>query len=111
MTTTGWFVNGYNHIHRTGMTSTSNNPLWNKLKSLGVKTGAADLTPAKVDSNSIDSVVAGSFLSTPRGEVFVAEQTYPASYIYGSAPLLSSSPFARIAHWANDPAIEDFPLT
>jgi uncharacterized protein len=111
MITTGWFVNGYNHSEWICMDSPLKRSISDKLKSLGVKTGASDLTPAPIDSASIESVVAGGFLPTPRGDVFVAEQTYPASYIYGSAPLLPSSPFARISHWANDPAIENFPLT
>jgi hypothetical protein len=85
--------------------------LSDKLKSLGVKTGTAHLAPPKPDSLSIDSVVAGNFLATPRGDVFIAEQSYPSNYIYGSAPLLSSFPLSFISQWANDPAIENFPLT
>ena len=65
----------------------------------------------KPDSLSIDSVVAGRFLPTPRGEVFVAEQAYPSNYIYGESPLLSSFPLSLISQWANDPAIETFPLS
>ena len=41
-----------------------------KLKSLGVGKGPAHLSKPKPDSLSIDSVVAGAFHSTPRGEVF-----------------------------------------
>src|SRR5215510_7482459 len=85
--------------------------LSDKLKSLGVKTGTAHLAPPKPDSLSIDSVVTGNFLPTPRGDVFIAEQSYPSSYIYGSAPLFSSLPLSFISQWANDPAIENFPLT
>jgi uncharacterized protein YprB with RNaseH-like and TPR domain len=84
--------------------------LSDKLKSLGVKTGSTLPPKPKPDSHAIDSVVAGSFLPTPRGEVFAAEQTYPSNYIYGEAPLLSSFPFSFISQWANDPAIEKLPL-
>ena len=93
------------------MDSAPKKSVGDKLKSLGVKTGTAYLAPPKLDSNSIDSVVAGSFHSTPRGEVFAAEQTYPSDYIYGSAPLLPSFPLSFISQWANDSAIEKFPLT
>ncbi|MEP0806672.1 MAG: ribonuclease H-like domain-containing protein [Chloroflexota bacterium] len=85
--------------------------LADKLKSLGVKTARALPTPPKPDSHSIDSVVAGTFLPTPRGEVFVAEQRYPSSHIYGSSALLSSRPLSLIAQWANDPALASRPLS
>jgi uncharacterized protein len=89
----------------------SNKPLADKLKSLGVKTGIPPLSQPKPDSHSIDSVVAGSFLPTHRGDVFIAQQSYPSNYVYGSAPLLPSFPLSFISQWANDPAIENFPLT
>jgi len=82
-----------------------------KLKSLGVKSGATHLTPPKAASYSIDSVVTGTFHSTPRGDVFAAEQTYPSDYIYGSSPLLSSFPLAHISQWANDSEILNLPLS
>ncbi len=82
-----------------------------KLKSLGVKQGTSHLPQPKPDSRAIDSVVAGAFHPTPRGEVFVAEQTYPSDYMYGSAPLLSSFPLSYISQWANDSAIEKFSLS
>lgn len=103
----GWF--GYNHSSQD-MTDKKNS-LADKLKSMGVKQGATHLTPPKADSHSIDAVVAGSFVPTPRGDVFIAEQTYPADYIYGASPLVSSSPFSLIAQWANDPQIEQYPLS
>jgi len=82
-----------------------------RLKSLGVKTGIPPLTQPKPDSYSIDSVVAGDFHPTPRGDVFVAEQTYAIDYVYGSSPLLSSSPLSFISQWANDPEISNLPLS
>jgi hypothetical protein len=87
------------------------NSLADKLKSLGVKMGAAHLTPPKTDSASIDSVVAGSFIPTPRGDIFVAEQVYPSDYIYGSSPLISPSPLSFISQWAKDPQISGLPLS
>lgn len=85
--------------------------LADKLKSLGVGKGMPVQPKPKPDSLSIDSVVAGRFLPTPRGEVFVAEQAYPSNYIYGESPILSSFPLSLISQWANDPAIQTFPLS
>ncbi len=91
---------------------TENKPsLSDKLKSLGVKKGSTLPTPPKPDSQSIDSVVAGSFSPTPRGDVFIAEQVYSKDHIYGEAPLLSPSPLSLISQWANDPQITSLPLT
>jgi hypothetical protein len=84
--------------------------LADKLKSLGVKKGSAIPAPPKPDSHSIDSVVAGSFVPTPRGDVFIAEQVYPKDHVYGSAHLLSSFPPSLISQWANDPQIASLPL-
>jgi uncharacterized protein YprB with RNaseH-like and TPR domain len=82
-----------------------------KLKSLGVKTGAANLRPPKPKSlYEIDSVVAGAYHPTPLGDVFVAEQSYPSDYVYGSSPLISPSPRSLISQWSNDPRMADLPL-
>ncbi|HAV77228.1 MAG TPA: hypothetical protein DCX53_07730 [Anaerolineae bacterium] len=85
--------------------------LSDKLKSLGVGKGVSFQPKTKPDPHSIDSVVAGSFTSTVRGEVFVAEQSYPRGYIYGSSPLISTLPFSYIAQWAKDPQISSLPLS
>ena len=92
------------------MSSTKKTTLANKLKSLGVKTGIPPLSKPKPDSHPIDSVVAGAFTPTPRGEVFIAEQKYPSDHIYGTSPLVSTLPFSYISQWAKDPAIKDLPL-
>lgn len=85
--------------------------LADKLKALGVRT--ADTLPPqpKPDAVTIDSVVAGSFLPTPRGEVFAAEQTYPKNYMYGASPLLSSAPLSLISQWADDPLLKKYQLS
>lgn len=85
--------------------------LADKLKALGVKTGIPPLSKPKPASHSIDSVVAGAFTPTPRGDVFIAEQTYPEDYIYGSSPLISSFPFSYISQWAKDPQVSSLPLS
>jgi len=91
---------------------TDNKPsISDKLKSLGVKKADTLPTPPKVDSHSIDSVVAGSFVPTPRGDVFITQQTYPSDYIYGEAPLVSTFPFSHISQWAKDTQISKLPLS
>ncbi|RPJ19167.1 MAG: hypothetical protein EHM33_30700, partial [Chloroflexi bacterium] len=86
--------------------------LADKLKSLGVKKGAADLAPPKPRSPyEIDAVVAGTFQSTPRGDVFIVEQTYTADHLHGTAPIVCSLPLSLISQWANDPRLADIPLS
>ncbi|HNO92949.1 MAG TPA: ribonuclease H-like domain-containing protein, partial [Anaerolineales bacterium] len=85
--------------------------LADKLKSLGVKTANTLPTPPKPESQSIDSVVAGSFISTPRGEAFVAEQAYDPTYVHGRFSPFSSFPLSFISQWANDPRIDQLPIT
>jgi uncharacterized protein YprB with RNaseH-like and TPR domain len=92
------------------MPANKKNSLADKLKALGVKKGIPPLSKPLVESHSIASVVAGTFTPTPRGEVFIAEQTYPSDYIYGSSPLLSASPLSFISQWAKDPEIKNLPL-
>ncbi|MFT3890032.1 MAG: ribonuclease H-like domain-containing protein [Anaerolineales bacterium] len=85
--------------------------LSDKLKNLGVGKGIPIPATPKPDSHTIDSVVAGSFLPTPRGEVFVTEHVYPSDHIYGASPLLSSFPISYISKWANDTSLSTLPLT
>ncbi|MDP2778176.1 MAG: hypothetical protein Q8O48_11090, partial [Anaerolineales bacterium] len=93
--------------------------LADKLKSLGVKVGTSHLPPPPPASHTIDSVVAGSFLSTPRGEAFVAEQIFEKDYLHGKVSHLSSLrqgsgqafPLSLISEWANDPRISNLPIS
>ena len=85
--------------------------LSDKLKSLGVKTASSLPTPPKPDNHTIDSVVAGSFLSTPRGEAFVTEQIFEEDYLHGRVSHLSSFPLSIISEWANDPRIAEMPIS
>jgi uncharacterized protein YprB with RNaseH-like and TPR domain len=86
--------------------------LADKLKSLGVKTASS--LPAsrhpQPDSHTIDSVVAGSFRATPRGEAFVAEQTFDEDYLHGTVSHLIQSPLSLISEWANDVRIAELPI-
>jgi uncharacterized protein len=84
--------------------------LADKLKSLGVKTGTSHLPPPEPASHSIDSVVAGTFLSTPRGETFVSEQIFGEEYLHGNISPYSDFPLSLISQWANDPRIVDLPI-
>lgn len=87
--------------------------LADKLKSLGVKVGTANLAsqPPKPASQSINSVVAGSFRATPRGEAFVSEQTFSENYLHGKISPLSDFPLSLISQWANDPRIASLPIS
>ena len=84
--------------------------LADKLKSLGVKTARALPSPPKPDSHSIESVVAGEILSTPRGETFIAGQVFGEDYLHGDISPYSKFPLATIAQWANDSRIIDLPI-
>ena len=90
--------------------------LSDKLKSLGVKVGTADITPRTRDDHPIDLIVNGSYVTTPRGDAFVAEQTYARDYSHGTDASLFSflfsaeSPLVLISQWANDPRINELPL-
>jgi len=86
--------------------------LADKLKALGVKTGTSDLpAPAPDRQHGIDSLVPGRFRQTRRGEVFTAEQSFTSDHRHGLASIMPASPFTIIAQWANDPHIEELPIT
>jgi uncharacterized protein YprB with RNaseH-like and TPR domain len=83
-----------------------------KLKSLGLNVGTSQLAQPKIESRyEIDSVVAGAFHPTPRGDIFIAQQSYSSDYIYGSSPLISPSPLSLISQWANDSRLAELPLS
>lgn len=78
--------------------------LADKLKSLGVKTGAAGiLPPAKPAARtSLEETLEGRWLPTRRGEVFVVEQIYETEYRHGHSPIRVQAPLATLAAWARD---------
>lgn len=84
--------------------------LADKLKSLGVKTGTSHLSKPEPASHSIESVVAGTFLATPRGETFVAEQVFGEDYLHGTISPYSTFPLSHISQWARDPRIAELPI-
>ncbi len=91
--------------------------LADKLKSLGVKTGSSlpptgtVPTPTKTVSHTIDSVVAGTFVHTPRGEAFVTEQAFEKGYLHGNISPYSDFPLSLISQWANDTRITSLPIS
>ena len=94
------------------MDSHQRTSLAEKLKSLCVKKGATDLPPPNAKSPyGIDSVVAGAFHPTPRGDVFIAEQTYLSDYRHGISPIVCSFPLLLISQWANDSRLAEIPLS
>jgi uncharacterized protein YprB with RNaseH-like and TPR domain len=95
------------------MIEPSKSSLAKKLKSLGVRIGAAELQSAGQKSKmdiTIQSVVDGRFVSTRQGETFLVEQTYPSDYRHGLTPLRASVPLLTIAQWARDARLADLPL-
>ena len=94
------------------MDPSSKRSIFDKLKTLTGGKSASDLPQPKVEPRyEIDSVVAGTFLPTPLGEVFVAEQMYASDYLHGATPILSPLSLSLISQWANDPRIADMPLS
>ena len=90
----------------------SSQRLSERLKALGVKVGPADLAlPKPKSTHEVDSVVAGTLQTTPRGEVFIVEQVYLTDYRHGISPIVSSLPLSLISQWANDPRLADMPLS
>ncbi len=91
--------------------------LADKLKALGVKTANTfPIPPApsplgRADRHAIDSVVAGRFRLTPRGEAFVAEQTFNQTYRHGETSPYFIPSLSLISQWANDARLAELPIT
>jgi uncharacterized protein YprB with RNaseH-like and TPR domain len=80
--------------------------------SLLIKKGTGHLPPPQPKTHyGIDSVVSGSFCSTPFGEVFFTEQVYLSDYRHGLSPIVCSLPLSLISQWANDPRLAEIPLS
>ena len=85
--------------------------LSDKLRSLGVKVGTADLPKIASEArHEIDSVVSGTYRPTPAGETFVVEQTFDAGYRHGLASIRPEVPFEALAAWAREPRFCELPL-
>jgi uncharacterized protein YprB with RNaseH-like and TPR domain len=80
--------------------------LADKLKSLGVRTGAQDLqAPDKKRSTPIDEIVDGRFIETPYGLTFVIESNYPGDYSHGPIDLNLDASFEVLAAWLREPGL------
>jgi uncharacterized protein YprB with RNaseH-like and TPR domain len=85
--------------------------LSDKLKSLGVKVGTADLPKAKpIRQYEIDKVVAGKYRPSRGKETFVASQIFKATYRHGQASISPEAPFETLATWAREPRFRELPL-
>jgi len=79
--------------------------LADKLKSLGVKTGTAEL-PIPVPKTStgfpIETVVDGRFISTRLGDTYISESHYPLDHQHGAVPILFAEELNTLSLWAGD---------
>ena len=82
-----------------------------RLKALGVKTGAADLPPPQpIEHVDIASVMAGRVLPTELGETFVYEERFAADYQHGHAPIRPSASLNIVSAWAADARLRELPI-
>ncbi len=92
------------------MDSDSGPSLADKLKSLGVKIGAAKRTqPPPARRAAIERVVPGDYRQTRFGETFVSETRYPPGHRHGRAALLPTAPLDVVAAWAGDDRLRELP--
>jgi uncharacterized protein YprB with RNaseH-like and TPR domain len=85
--------------------------LSDKLKSLGVKVGTADLPKVEPALQyEIEKVVPGAYRPTPNGESFVAQQTFGADYRHGNTLIRPETAFTALATWAREPRFLELPL-
>ncbi len=85
--------------------------LSDRLKSLGVKIGAADLPPPHIRpaSDSLDQVLAGHTHPTSQGDTYIVEHRYPVGQAFGRSTLQMTSPLDVLAHWARDERLQNLP--
>jgi uncharacterized protein YprB with RNaseH-like and TPR domain len=82
-----------------------------KLKSLGVKTGAQDLAPARPrNPYAIEQVLAGRPHATQIGETFLVEEYFQPEYRHGWNPLFNPAPLGGLAAWAAEHRIAQISL-
>lgn len=87
--------------------------LADKLKSLGVKVGTADLpapAPKPKTAIPIEEVLDGRWIETRQGMAFVSDSLYPLEYQHGLTALFSAAPLHNLSHWAGDARIHDMPI-
>ncbi len=76
--------------------------LSDKLKALGVKLGAQEISSPPQQANyPIDSVLPGKFWSTIYGDVFYADALYPSDHIQGNQAIRINHPLDILAEWSH----------
>jgi len=74
--------------------------LTDKLRALGVQTGAKEIIKPKTRNQfSIDKVLNGKFVETPYGEIFVVENIFPIEYRLGHLPIKLTSDMDILSSW------------
>jgi uncharacterized protein len=84
--------------------------LSDKLKSLGVQTGAGHITSnAQSKRHNVEHVLGGRLHPTIGGEAYLVEEYYPLDFAYGRSPLKLEKRLNSIARWAarGDEAVVD----
>lgn len=78
-----------------------------RLKSLGVKIGAADLAPKQPRiAYPIESVLEGRVVETMNGSAFAVETTYGLDYRHGTTALAPKLRIETIAEWTRDARVQ-----
>ncbi len=81
-----------------------------KLKTLGVKTGASELPPPRPRrTGGLEAVLSGRPCATHTGETYLVEARYPQDYAHGRCCLLPQAPLNRLAAWAGEERLVECP--
>ncbi len=93
------------------MKSTDKPSLSERLKSLGVKVGTAQLpAPQPIDRHEISAVVTGDLISTSFGETFVHEERFAMDYHHGLMPIQLQASLNIMSAWAADSRLQNLPI-
>jgi len=90
--------------------------LSDRLKSLGVQVGTANLPPVEQRAQSrpagysIEQVVDGTLLSTAFGETYLIEQLYPCDHVQGHTPLSMAIDLGVLVQWGQAPHLANLEL-
>ncbi len=94
----------------TDKAHTPKRSLADKLKSLGVKTGTADLPrPKPAEGKKIENLLSGEFRQTRYGESFVVEQRFPLNIPHGRTSMRPAVLPEILGVWAKDARITELP--
>jgi uncharacterized protein YprB with RNaseH-like and TPR domain len=88
-----------------------------KLKSLGVKIGADNLSSTKKNlatqhhtKTDLEKLLSGRTSKTPYGEIFLVENVYQHPYKHGIETLAAPVPLDGLANWVGEKRINDLDL-